>query len=129
MGFEIPEPFVWDESFMVFYEELDEEHKGLFQACFDMSKDKTSKKALEKFQQVISDHFVNEETYMIRAIYPALMPHKRQHDAFLHKIEDWEAPVSDVDVIFAKDWLVNHIKTTDFKYIGKLYHAKGVTDR
>nr|AQV13746.1 hemerythrin [Phascolosoma agassizii] len=129
MGYEIPEPYIWDESFMVFYTDLDAEHKKLFEACFDCSKDKDSQENVDKFCEVTEDHFTNEEVYMMRALYPAFLPHKKMHDDFLMRLLELKAPISDQDVFFAKDWLVNHIKTTDFKYIGKIDKiAKGVVD-
>ena len=60
MSHSIPEPFVWDESFAVFYATLDEEHKGIFKGIFTCCKanDAANLAALKK---IVTDHFVSEE--------------------------------------------------------------------
>merc|ERR1712126_186484 len=50
--------------------------------------------------------------------------HRSKHNAFLQRFDAWTSPVPDDELYWAKDWLVQHIKNTDFKYIGQLpYHV------
>nr|AQV13574.1 hemerythrin [Ancistrosyllis groenlandica]AQV13691.1 hemerythrin [Naineris laevigata]AQV13701.1 hemerythrin [Alitta succinea]AQV13732.1 hemerythrin [Pectinaria gouldii] len=120
MGYDIPEPYVWDESFKVFYDKLDEEHKGLFKGLFDVAGDKASAGKLAHLVGAVDAHFKNEESMMQAKSYADFPTHKQAHEAFLSKIKGLKAPVDDATVHFAKDWLVTHIKGTDFKYKGKL---------
>nr|AQV13590.1 hemerythrin [Arichlidon gathofi]AQV13757.1 hemerythrin [Randiella sp. EP-2017] len=120
MGHDIPEPFVWDESFRVFYEQLDEEHKGLFKGIFDVAAKPSDASALSHLVTVVKNHFNHEEEMMKAKNYAELAPHKQMHDDFVAKISALAVPVSADTVHFAKDWLVNHIKVTDFKYKDKL---------
>eukprot|EP00920_Eleutheroschizon_duboscqi_P018289 GHVT01043616.1.p1 GENE.GHVT01043616.1~~GHVT01043616.1.p1 ORF type:complete len:121 (+),score=25.81 GHVT01043616.1:106-468(+) len=120
MGYDIPEPYVWDESFKVFYANLDEEHKGLFQGVFNVAGDKGSADKLSALVGAVDKHFKNEEGMMQAKSYADFPAHKQAHEAFLGKIKGLKAPVDDATVAFAKDWLVTHIKGTDFKYKGKL---------
>jgi hemerythrin family non-heme iron protein len=52
--------------------------------------------------------------------YSDYTTHKAAHDAFVDKVKGLSVPISADVVAFAKDWLVNHIKGTDFKYKGQL---------
>uniref|UniRef100_A0A0P4W5Q6 Putative myohemerythrin-like protein n=1 Tax=Haementeria vizottoi TaxID=1628691 RepID=A0A0P4W5Q6_9ANNE len=120
MGFDIPEPFVWDESFKVFYAELDEEHKGLFQGVFSVAKTPADAGALSHLAKLVDDHFKHEEQLMKAKSYADYDSHKKAHDDFLATLKTISSPVAADKVHFAKDWLVNHIKGTDFGYKGKL---------
>jgi hemerythrin family non-heme iron protein len=120
MSYAIPEPFVWDESFKVFYEKLDEEHKGLFKGIFDVAAAKGDGGKLNYLKGIVKTHFESEESLMKGANFADYSSHKSAHDDFLATLNGLSAPVSDDTVNFAKDWLVNHIKGTDFKYKGKL---------
>nr|AQV13588.1 hemerythrin [Arichlidon gathofi]AQV13608.1 hemerythrin [Chaetozone sp. EP-2017]AQV13651.1 hemerythrin [Glycinde armigera]AQV13782.1 hemerythrin [Thysanocardia nigra]AQV13784.1 hemerythrin [Tomopteris sp. EP-2017]ASW22284.1 hemerythrin [Novocrania anomala] len=120
MGYDIPEPYVWDESFRVFYDNIDEEHKGLFKGVFDCAGDKSSGAKLKHLITVVATHFRNEEGMMDAAKYDAVVPHKQAHHDFEAKLAALKTPLDQGTIDFAKDWLVNHIKGTDFKYKGKL---------
>lgn len=122
MGYDIPEPFVWDESFKVFYENLDEQHKGLFKAIFDVAKNPGDAGLLNHLDQVVGAHFATEEKMMQEKNYAAAdyKTHKEAHDDFVKKLKSLKTPLSNDTLHFAKDWLVNHIKGIDFKYKGKL---------
>nr|AQV13755.1 hemerythrin [Randiella sp. EP-2017] len=120
MSFPIPEPFVWDDSFKVFYENLDEEHKGLFKAIFECAKTPDNAGALAHLIKVVGEHFADEESMMTKANFADLATHKQVHEEFLGKIKGLSTPLSDDTVKFAKEWLVTHIKGTDFKYKEKL---------
>ena len=57
---------------------------------------------------------------MKAANYSEFAAHKPLHTDFLTELDKVTAPVAKAAVDFAKDWLVNHIKSTDHKYKGKL---------
>lgn len=115
----IPEPFVWEESFKVFYENLDEEHRGLFDGIFKCAADRGNKGLLEALANKVKAHFTNEEKMMDKASY-ACADHKQKHADFVTKLNSLSTPLDDGSINFAKEWLVDHIKETDFKYKGKL---------
>eukprot|EP00918_Siedleckia_nematoides_P078480 GHVU01171733.1.p1 GENE.GHVU01171733.1~~GHVU01171733.1.p1 ORF type:complete len:119 (-),score=24.88 GHVU01171733.1:342-698(-) len=118
MGYDIPEPYVWDESFKVFYDNLDEEHKGLFQGVFNCAANRDDAAALKSLFDLVVAHFATEEGMM--KDYPDLKTHKALHDKFVADLKGLSTPLDDKTIDFAKSWLVNHIKNTDFQYKEKL---------
>jgi hemerythrin family non-heme iron protein len=120
MGFDIPEPYVWDASFEVFYADIDEEHKGLFKGIFDLAANPGDNGKLTHLLNAVVSHFKTEEAKFDAKGYSEKVEHKAAHDDFVAKLKGLSTPVSGDTIAFAKDWLVNHIKGTDFKYKGKL---------
>nr|AQV13722.1 hemerythrin [Paramphinome jeffreysii] len=120
MGFDVPEPYKWDDSFMVFYNTLDEEHKGLFIGIFDLCKAPDNQAAKESLYKLCADHFSTEEGMLESSKYEEFAAHKTIHDKFLTDLKGVVLPISIEKQTWAKEWLVNHIKGTDFKYKGKL---------
>ncbi|KAK2191384.1 hypothetical protein NP493_53g08065 [Ridgeia piscesae] len=120
MSFEIPDPYVWDESFRVMYDNIDAEHKAIFECIFNCAKDPANAGLLTKLYDVTDDHFKDEEGMMVKANYSDVTNHKQIHNDFLAKIKSLKAPLDDASVAWAKQWLVGHIKGIDFKYKGKL---------
>ncbi|XP_013410049.1 hemerythrin [Lingula anatina] len=121
MGFDIPEPYKWDESFRVFYENLDAEHRAIFDGIFACDKNRGDAAALQSLIKVCKDHFADEEGMMAKSTkYGDLAAHKQKHDKFIADISKLSCPLNDDQIHFAKDWLVQHIKGTDFEYKEKL---------
>ncbi|CAH1795890.1 unnamed protein product [Owenia fusiformis] len=120
MGFDIPEPYCWDESFATFYKQIDDEHKGLFQGIFKCAGARSDAGALASLLSVVETHFKNEEKTMEEKNYSDLANHRTIHAKFVADLKALKTPLNDQNVNFAKEWLVNHIKGTDFKYKGKL---------
>jgi len=118
-GHAIPEPYSWDESFKVFYANLDDEHKGLFDGVFKCCKD-NNKANFDSLLSLVTAHFKNEEGMMQAKKFSDFPGHKKMHDAFVAKAGALNVPLSAGDQNYIKDWLVQHIKDTDFKYKGKL---------
>ncbi|ESO00876.1 hypothetical protein HELRODRAFT_157306 [Helobdella robusta] len=120
MGFDIPEPFQWDESFLVSYDKLDDEHKGLFQGIKSVSESPSCSETLEKLVQLIKQHFLDEEEMMKAKGFDDIEAHSKAHTDFVETLKGVQTPVTAENIKMAKEWLVNHIKGTDFKYKGKL---------
>ncbi|KAK2191378.1 hypothetical protein NP493_53g08077 [Ridgeia piscesae] len=120
MSFEVPDPYVWDESFRVMYDNIDSAHKAIFECIFNCAKDPSNAGLLTKLYQVTDDHFKDEEGMMVKANYSDVTNHKQIHVDFLAKIKGLKAPLDDASLAWAKQWLVGHIKGIDFKYKGKL---------
>lgn len=120
MGYDIPEPYRWDESFATFYQNLDDDHKGLFDGIFDVAAKPDSDANLKTLIDRVAKHFRREEDMMNKAGYPEFASHRELHHDFEKKLGAVSVPVSPDTVHFAKEWLVNHIKGTDHKYKGKL---------
>ena len=111
---------MWDESFRVCYDQIDNEHKDIFKCIFDCAADRGNADKLAKLAKVTTDHFTAEEGMMQAANYSDFANHKPLHTKFLSDIGGLSTPLSDENIKFAKEWLVNHIMNTDFKYKGKL---------
>nr|AQV13621.1 hemerythrin [Delaya leruthi] len=130
MAFEIPVPYTWNSTFSVEYKNLDNEHRGLFKAIADCEQNRKCGDTLDRLRKVMKDHFDTEEEMMLKANYAQDLfePHKVAHDDFIEKLSGLEAteekPLSDDDVIYVKQWLVDHIKGTDFKYKGQLSESE-----
>jgi hemerythrin len=122
MSFAIPEPYVWDESFQVFYADIDDEHKGLFKGIFDLAAAPGDAAKLTTLFNAVTSHFATEEKKFDASTFDKALvaEHKQLHADFVGKLKDLSTPVSPDTIKYAKDWLVNHIKGTDFKYKGKL---------
>jgi len=120
MGFDIPEPFCWDESFKVFYKKLDEQHKGLFQGILECAEGRSDSGALSSLYVARKMHFETEEQMMSTKTYADLAPYKKAHNDFSAKLSLLSCRLGDAAILYAKDWLVNHITGTDFKYKDQL---------
>nr|AQV13582.1 hemerythrin [Aphrodita japonica]AQV13665.1 hemerythrin [Heteromastus filiformis]AQV13774.1 hemerythrin [Themiste pyroides] len=110
MGFPIPEPYCWDTSFRTFYNIIDDEHKTLFNGIFLLAHEDTADH-LNELRRCTGKHFLNEQHLMEKSQYAGFAEHKKAHDDFIHRLDTWNG-----DIQYAKEWLVNHIKTIDFKY-------------
>jgi len=118
----------WNESLSVGIEEIDNQHKGLIDIINLLE---SSSKVAErhkicfeivlKLKQYCDEHFMTEETYMVRYDYPMFVAHKKEHTEFIKNVLDFEmacvefyspyTPMLD----FLKEWFVKHIKDTDIK--------------
>lgn len=116
----IPEPYCWDESFQVFYAQLDQEHQGLFQAIFACAGARGDQGKFDALYKLLADHFAYEEGEMKSKNYKNYSSHKGLHDGFLGTVKGMSVPLSDGNIHAAKEWLVDHIKDIDFQYKGKL---------
>merc|ERR1711872_578630 len=58
---DVPNPYVWDESFTTFYKRIDDEHKVLFKAMQDLSENPDDVDLLNFNRDVYRDHFDYEE--------------------------------------------------------------------
>merc|ERR1712112_388740 len=114
----IPEPFKFDDSFMVFYDQLDAEHKGLFEGVFACCEG-NNQANLDALKAKVVAHFSYEESQFTGKIGNEA-EHKAKHAEFLAKVGPVNAPLDDATVNYVKDWLVQHIKNTDFGYKGAL---------
>merc|ERR1711971_1456988 len=118
----VPEPYRWDETFTVEVPQMDDEHRGLFNAILKIERDNSCtnvKEANVKYH----DHFLLEQSLFKQTMSKHYIDdHMSKHSNFLGRFDKWEAPVAEHELTWAKNWLVQHIKNTDFKYIGLMPH-------
>jgi len=121
MPFEVPDPYVWDESFLVHYTRLDDEHKNLFRVMQQMKDNPNDVDILNTNRDVFRDHFDYEEKQFMACGAPCdAFEHKKKHDIAFKTLTWVTVPVSTEYVDFIMNWLAQHIKNTDFKYRYKL---------
>ena len=119
MTFAIPEPFKWDASFDVAQETLNEQHVKLFDLIDALDKNRDSKEALQELLDLVVLHFKTEEDLFEQNNFSEKVEHKATHDKFVQDALAVKA-IDDAVIQFLKNWLVTHIKVSDFKYKGKL---------
>jgi hemerythrin len=78
---------------------------------------------LRKVVEYTRTHFASEESMMASAKYPGLAGHRVKHRDLTSEVEDYLARFERGDAAlnihllqFLRDWLTNHIQSTDREY-------------
>lgn len=122
--------FEWTPSYSVSVPQFDKEHQhliGLINTLNDAMRAGQGRLAirgiLDSLVSYTHYHFKGEEEAMKKALYPELASHIEEHraltaqvEAFVEQYERGETAIT-IDVLyFLRDWLLNHIVSTDQKY-------------
>jgi hemerythrin len=119
--------FDWSETLSVRVEAIDSQHKrliGLINELHDAMTKGEGRKALgpvlEGLLEYMRTHFRTEEKPMLARGYPSYADHKRKHDdltATVVKLRNdflgGETVITMEVMKLLKDWLTEHIKSTD----------------
>lgn len=128
--------YEFKEEFATGIEQIDAEHKRLFEIAEELYQLKQEefipdkydniKAILEQLRDYTLTHFEHEEAYMEQIGYKRMFTQKIQHDALRSQISEWNIEELDdsqdeaIDEMLrvVTDWLVNHILNQD-KLIGQ----------
>jgi len=135
-------PIDWNDSLQTGIDEVDKQHKILVNALSEVETRVTGSSNRRLLDRVTRDllafaiyHFETEERLMKQHGYDTEEPenageHVRQHRAFTERIITLRAEVlagqsaaQEALVSFLKDWLTNHIRTTDQR-LGRFIRTK-----
>ena len=116
----VPAPYKWNTEFTTFYEQIDEEHKGLFDCIEDISGRPEDKTVIANCKTLLRMHFDYEETEFCKVADYDCHGHYLKHYKFMMKFQEAAIPMGSEVTDWAKNWLVQHIKNTDHAYRGKL---------
>lgn len=129
--------FAWDNSYSVSVAQFDAQHKKLFRLINDLNDAMTTgkgqmalRRTLQELVAYTSTHFAAEEAAMVWTAYPDLEAHRLEHEKLKAKVleftREFESGMTQISVdvlFFLRDWLMNHIATTDKKYADCLNKA------
>ena len=123
--------YKWDSSLESGYEKVDNQHKQLVAAVNNLMEASSSGKGDRAVLETLDfltgyaiKHFVDEEKLQVQFNYPDYLNHKRIHDEFKGKVDEFigkvkrEGPTEEIinEVSAAIGaWLLNHIKGDDFR--------------
>ena len=102
---------------------MDDEHKPLFTCLEDVGHNPDDAALLADCLSSYEFHFANEQKLFLEsATYPAeeAYQHINKHTAFIATMRNIRTPVDAEYVAYAKNWLAQHIKNTDFRYKNKM---------
>jgi len=117
----------WDDTMSVGVDEMDEQHKALiamineaFEAIQRHDEHMLSA-LIDKMREYAIMHFHAEEELLEKYGFPELEEHRRLHDAFNDKVDEFQqnlfakTNLSQI-FVFLSRWLTNHIMEEDKKY-------------
>lgn len=120
----------WNDSLSVKIDSMDEQHKKLIEMINNFydnvskrSNDELISSLVKGMKTYTIMHFTTEERYMKQFNYPKYEQHKKEHDAFISKVNDLEQKLKSGKAIlsfeitnFLKDWIKKHIQEEDKQY-------------
>jgi hemerythrin len=120
----------WKQAYETGIPEIDEQHVGLLKLINDLDAFRDHPPGSHEIFNTLNalvayaeGHFATEERYMERLKYPQILPHKRQHVAFLgtvfrfaRQLEEKDPDVFSELVTFLRDWYGAHIGNSDREY-------------
>ena len=92
---------------------------------FDVEQNPADQGKVDHLQQLLRDHFYYEESQFCDALHlpwDYCKRHKMKHVLFSERFEAMQVPIDIPSIKWAQDWLVQHIKNSDFAYKGHLKH-------
>lgn len=127
----------WEKSYSVGVKKFDEKHEKMFSMINDFYDLMKENKDTENLKRILGElaeygksHLKDEEEYFDKYGYPEKDAHKKTHNLYRAKIEEFLSKELDMflpfDVIdYLEDWWLNHIKGMDAKYVD-FFKEKGV---
>ena len=126
--------FSWQDRYAVDIESVDNDHKKLVGMIDDLYTAMSQGKAKNIVQDIVKDlvdytkvHFRREEVYMKSTGYREFDEHKKEHDAFVEKVDAFQSKLNSgrdnisIEIItFLRGWLTGHILNTDKKFVPEL---------
>jgi len=135
----VPDLMTWGNDLILGVRQIDEQHKQLVTMVNDLHRAMKQRRSttvmagiLDRLASYTGYHFGTEEELFKKHGYPETPAHVKIHGDLVAKVLDFKARVDHGDATismdlmqFLKDWLANHIKVTDKKYV-PFFHEKGV---
>lgn len=120
----------WKPEYSVKHETMDKQHQVLVEMINQMHDAMKSGKGSKEAATVVSEmieysamHFSAEEELMKKINFVGLADHKKEHQAFMAKANEFQLQINSgsftlsIDIAnFLKDWLTNHILVNDMAY-------------
>ena len=130
---------IWNPEYSVGVARLDEQHRKIFELLSTLQQAMLGKKSHEVLTNIVQElvqyaktHFTSEEAYFQMYGYPDRDAHKREHQEFIQKIQQFQADFAkgratlSIEVFkFLSEWVKNHVLGSDKKY-GPFLNSKGV---
>ncbi|MFO7896996.1 MAG: bacteriohemerythrin [Candidatus Cloacimonadales bacterium] len=137
----------WDESIKLEIAEIDAQHQKLVEIINRFFSAMSRAEGFQVLSEILTEladygvyHFQTEEKYFAEFDYEFTAEHKREHQAFVAKIQELQSAfrsgrikaegsdkILSVELFtFLKSWLINHIKIEDQKY-RDLFKENGLT--
>lgn len=135
--------FKWKDGFSVNVKKIDEQHQELFRLGTELYILVAAKDGVDHYDEIMGVidglakytvyHFAYEEKLMNDNAYTGFGEHKKQHDAFVDKINSIKSDDVDIKqekvgmdlIVFIANWIERHILGSDMKYREHL-NEKGV---
>jgi hemerythrin len=122
--------FAWNDTYSVHVQQFDAQHQKLFAIINELADAMRVGKGEDVIRDVVGQlavytrtHFLQEEVAMRQTGYPGLAAHQEQHTKLMAEVERHKSDLIEgrkpniIAVLnFLRQWLVNHIQTTDKKY-------------
>ena len=132
---------LWKENLSVGVNEIDNQHKELFNrinnlldACTRGKGSEEVKRTLNFLSDYVISHFGTEESLMVRYNYPDYTSHKEKHEKFKNEFTELKMKIEKEDTGLLTtigtnhlliDWWLNHIGKVD-KALGAFLSGKSV---
>ncbi len=130
---------IWDKSYSVGVELLDQQHKRLFDLINELSAALLNDRGRQVVKDIVADmvayaqtHFSTEEKYLHEAKYLGLLQHLKEHQQFVRKANELQQRCQDGEFVlslevlnYLEDWLKRHILDSDRQY-SPVLREKGI---
>lgn len=122
--------FSWQDIYKLGIEKVDIQHQKLVELISDLLELVILENNHQKIEDILNElikyteyHFAEEEKLMIELNFPNFEVHKKIHQSFVEKINEFYAKYSrgeialEIQILnYLKTWLINHILITDKEF-------------